>query len=621
MQDFPPVVRAFLDETADPPVTRSPRAFLMWLVLQQRGVVLAGFAVALVWMVPQALGPWLVGRAIDSGLATGHPGGATRWLVVLAVVTLVGALSGIVYHTVIVRQWLFALYGTTWLVTHKTLRLGHVLGPPRPDRRGAVGVRQRQRPVRRVPRDDFSRRRAICWPTWWSPASSSQTSLPLGLLVLLAAPLLVLLAPRLLRPLQRRPEHRAHPRVRPDLDGHRHRRRAAHPARHRRRADLRRQLRAPVPGRAGGRRARRPLAGRRRGRRGAPVGSVRRGPALARHPRVRRRRPRPIGELVTFLGYGLFLVQPIRIFFEFGPEVHAGPRLGPQDHRSSSATTAVAGAGQPRPRSPLAAELVDEASGLRPAARAADHGRLRAPDASSALADRLGRYLSPDDDARVTEDCRELKGRAARVERPRAGAGPHRPGAPGRERARQPWGVTVGGVDLSRRAAATRSASASSSATAAHTFAGHPARRGRPAPDGCVRNRRRQALHHGGRRGRLRHPPRRLAGGARRARARPVRRPAAAAGAHPGARGRPAGARPGRADLGGGRAHRGAGSRSGCPGPPSGPHDGGHDRLAAAAAPRRRGGLPPGRPGGGHAAPTTTSSAGARGIPLHRPAR
>ena len=65
------------------------------------------------------------------------------------------------------------------------------------------------------------------------------------------------------------------------------------------------------------------------------------------------------------------------------------------------------------------------------------------------------------------------------------------------------------------------------------------------------------------RRGRLRRPARRLAGPARRARPRAVRRAAAAGRAGPRARGRRAGAGAGRADVGRRRPHRGADRRAG----------------------------------------------------------
>src|SRR4028119_1799410 len=45
----------------------------------------------------------------------------------LLLVTCSGAAFGIAMHTLVVRSWLIALYGTTLLVTRKAVQLGHVL--------------------------------------------------------------------------------------------------------------------------------------------------------------------------------------------------------------------------------------------------------------------------------------------------------------------------------------------------------------------------------------------------------------------------------------------------------------------------------------------------------------
>src|SRR5690606_2593979 len=102
-----------------------------------------------------------------------------------------------------------------------------------------------------------------------------------------------------------------------------------------------------------------------------------------------------IGELVTFLGYALFLVQPIRVVFESFQQIT-------RSFVSARKTTGVLGTPdpwpgrEPRPTTDLlhlaAGDLLDAASGLRVRA-----GRLTmvvsaVPDDSAALADRLGRY-------------------------------------------------------------------------------------------------------------------------------------------------------------------------------------------------------------------------------------
>ena len=71
------------------------------------------------------------------------------------------------------------------------------------------------------------------------------------------------------------------------------------------------------------------------------------------------------------------------------------------------------------------------------------------PEDTSALADRLGRYL-PTDTEPVSHDIGEgLKGRAARLARAEREIERARIAKRDEERASQRWGVTLGGVDLS----------------------------------------------------------------------------------------------------------------------------------------------------------------------------
>ena len=82
----------------------------------------------LLWLLPLTFGPYMFGRAIDDGIlgdSTQRPAGvvgrdARRW-------SWSAASFGIVFHTLVVRSWLIALYGTTQMVTRKAVQLGHVL--------------------------------------------------------------------------------------------------------------------------------------------------------------------------------------------------------------------------------------------------------------------------------------------------------------------------------------------------------------------------------------------------------------------------------------------------------------------------------------------------------------
>lgn len=466
MRDFPPDVRAFTDHAATAsdtasdsasdsasdtasdrvPDTRSPRAFLLWMVRQNGVLFLAGLGVALVWMVPQALGPWMVGQAIDHGVIAGDTAETVRWVLLLATVTVVGASSGIVYHTIIVREWLIALYGTTKLVARKALQLGHVL-----TRRTPTGE------VLSVSGSDgdmfgalmeVSTRAFSQLVAYLAVASIVlTTSVRMGLLVLLSAPLLVVLGTPLLRPMQRwqgveRSRSSELTSMATDIV-----------------AGLR--ILRGIGGEEtfGGNYARQSQrvreSGVAAGRWQAAVESV--GVLLSgsfvvalmwlgtREVALGRL---TVGQLVSFLGYGLFLIQPMRTFVEFAQKwTRAGV----------SARKAIAVLGQRSPwlepdkpqQLPYAADLLDEASGLtiRP-------GRLTmvvsaVPDDSAALADRLGRYLPSDEEALVSDEIPEdLKGKEARRERARRARLREAQARRDEERARQKWGVSVGGVDL-----------------------------------------------------------------------------------------------------------------------------------------------------------------------------
>jgi len=155
-----------------------------------------------------------------------------------------------------------------------------------------------------------------------------------------------------------------------------------------------------------------------------------------------------VGQLISVLGYGLFLIQPMRTFVEFAQKmtrsvVSARKAIAVLEQRPPWVEPTT-----PRPL-PHDAPLTDEASGL-----VVTPGRLTmvvsgVPDDSAALADRLGRYLPEEPDAQISLELpEELKGRAARRERARRVIARAEQAVRDEERARQAWGVRVGDVDL-----------------------------------------------------------------------------------------------------------------------------------------------------------------------------
>ena len=287
MRDFPPVIDTFYarggGEPSAAPDTRTRARFLLWMLKLQWPVILTTTALGMFWQLPPMFGPFIFGRAVDQGIVPGDAHATLQWAALLLAVTLIGAVFGILMHTYIVRTWLIALYGTMKMVTRKAAQMGHVL--PRRTPTGEVLS------VASADSDEFGALTEILARTCTQLVAYLvvafivlSTSVELGVLLLIAAPVLVGAAFPLLKPLHRRQEiergrNSDLTSLATDIVAG-----PADPARHRRRAHLRQQLRRPVPARPSGRPVRRHLAGGHRGRRRAVLGRVRGAARVAGHP-------------------------------------------------------------------------------------------------------------------------------------------------------------------------------------------------------------------------------------------------------------------------------------------------------------------------------------------------
>jgi ABC-type multidrug transport system fused ATPase/permease subunit len=209
MRDFPPLVTTFWSPEGEPvgeaPDTRSPLRFLRWILRQQGNVVAVAIMFGVLWQLPLIAGPWIFGRAIDAGVVGGDPGAVAAGAGALFVVTLIGAVFGILLHTLVVRSWLISLYGTTMAVTRKAAQMGQVL--PRRSPTGEILS------VASSDSDEFGAMTEII-----ARAGSQLVSFlavtaivmaispRLGMVVLVAAPILVGVALPFLRPLHRSQE-------------------------------------------------------------------------------------------------------------------------------------------------------------------------------------------------------------------------------------------------------------------------------------------------------------------------------------------------------------------------------------------------------------------------------
>ncbi|PZU50482.1 MAG: ABC transporter ATP-binding protein [Arsenicicoccus sp.] len=481
MRDFPPSVTAWTDASTPSghragigvPDTRGPVRFLWWLLRQQGDLVLVGCLCSLLWMLPTALTPWVFGRAVDEGILVGDASRTALWCGVLLVITLVGASSGVFYHTVVVRSWLYAAYGQTRLVTHQATRLGHVL-PRRAPTGEVLSVNGSDGDQFGHFIEIFSRLVGNVVAYLLVAFIVLQISVPLGLVVLLVAPVLVLISSVLLRPL------------------------AAAQTRERSRDS---ELTSMATDIVAGLRILRGIGGERifgsnyarqsqrvrhsgvqAGGWGAlveAVGVLLSGLFVVALMVLGVQRVRggdlEIGELITFLGYALFLVQPIRVVFEAAQQIT-------RSVVSARKTIGVFGTTNPWPEGAAterererghglaAGELVDERSGLRARPGLLTMVVSAVPDETAALADRLGRYLPAGETVPGGDD--EATGRAARRSARDRAEQRRELERLDAERARGAWGVRLGGTDLADLPLEQVRELIMVSDTAAHVFAG-----------------------------------------------------------------------------------------------------------------------------------------------------
>jgi ABC-type multidrug transport system fused ATPase/permease subunit len=449
MRDYPPEMTAWTERSpgeTDPsvPDTRSASRLLWWYVRFQGSLVVLCTALSLTWVLPATTAPWILGRAVDEGIVPGDSGRLTMWVLLLLLVTVVGAGSGVLYHTSVVRSWLIALYGTISLVTNKSVQLGHVL--PRRVPTGEVLS------VSGSDSDQFGAFLEITTRALGQLVALVvvavivlRINLELGLVVLLVAPLLVLTSAPLLRPMgnaQTRERARDS-----ELTG--------------RATDIVAGLR--ILRGIGGERTfgtnyavqsqRVRHAGVRAGAWQALVEAI--GVLLSGMfvvalmwlgiGEVRAGRLR-IGELITFLGYALFLLQPINTFFYL---TQKATRAVVSARKSAS----VLGQSPPWPQRRGAVldsgtPLVDEVSGLVVRPGTFTVVVSAEPDDSAALADRLGRYLPRDSDPLSMEGDEDARGKAIARARRLAEENRRVVAARDADRAAAAWGVRLGGVDL-----------------------------------------------------------------------------------------------------------------------------------------------------------------------------
>ncbi|WP_053207805.1 ABC transporter ATP-binding protein [Jiangella muralis] len=189
---------------ADPgiPDTRSRFRFLTWLARAQWRTLLVGGFFGVVWMVSQALIPWGIGHGID-GIIADDSGSTARWAVLVGGLGVLQALAGVARHRASVANWLYAAFRVIQLVSRHTARTGPAV--PKSMSTGEV--------VATVSSDSMHIGHMMEVVPRFVGAIVSylvvavivlNTSVPIGLMVLIGVPLLVVAMGPLIRPLQER---------------------------------------------------------------------------------------------------------------------------------------------------------------------------------------------------------------------------------------------------------------------------------------------------------------------------------------------------------------------------------------------------------------------------------
>jgi ABC-type multidrug transport system fused ATPase/permease subunit len=168
-----------------------------------------GMAFGIVWMSCQAVMPAVIGKAIDRGVADKDGSALLTYAGLMLGIGIVQSVTGIMRHRFAVINWLTAAYRTVQLVGRQATHLGGALS--RKVSTGevvAIGTNDISNLGQVM---DVSARFAGAIVSFLLVAVILlSTSVPLGLLVLIGVPFLMLLIGPLLRPLNRRTAHQRH---------------------------------------------------------------------------------------------------------------------------------------------------------------------------------------------------------------------------------------------------------------------------------------------------------------------------------------------------------------------------------------------------------------------------
>lgn len=184
------------------PDLRSTRNFIFWIGIKQRRIILTGTFFGILNLLCVALMPGILGHGIQA-IADNRDNELIRWVEIALLIGVIQASAGIFRHRRAVASWISAASRLQQLISRQAVRLGADL--PRLVSTGEVSAIN-SNDVERVSRIyDLIPRMCGAIVSFLVVATLLITSSPeMGLMVVIAVPLLSLLIAPIIKPLQHR---------------------------------------------------------------------------------------------------------------------------------------------------------------------------------------------------------------------------------------------------------------------------------------------------------------------------------------------------------------------------------------------------------------------------------
>lgn len=135
MITFPPDIKAFRNRERNTPKSAgetvpnvsSPGKHLLWWCKYQWVNIALALIIAAIWMLPEALYPYCIGKAIDEGIVASNNLALAKWILIMAVLLAITMFAVSYSAWFSLKNWLVSSFGIMKFVSRKSSQLGHVL--------------------------------------------------------------------------------------------------------------------------------------------------------------------------------------------------------------------------------------------------------------------------------------------------------------------------------------------------------------------------------------------------------------------------------------------------------------------------------------------------------------